>query len=226
MKTMKTKLGTELQIINLKGKDYMMVHQRLVWFREEHPNWSIETEFVSLSDKLATAKATIKDAGKLIATAHKQENIDNFGDFMEKAETGAVGRALLLCGYGTAFAASDLDEGERIVDAPIEPKKTGSAPVKAVVIQNNSEVKKVKIDSIINSALLGKYPEFAGLTYRQAANKNPNLFIRFSTGLLESAMKKPDSDKWKQSNIAEQKHYIEYAKSISQNVEQTDEIPF
>jgi hypothetical protein len=122
---MKTKAGTQLQIIKLKGKDYMMVHQRLVWFREEHPNWSIETEFVTLSDEAATAKATIKDeTGKVIATAHKQENTAGFGDFMEKAETGAVGRALLLCGYGTAFAAADLDEGERIVDTPVETKKT------------------------------------------------------------------------------------------------------
>jgi ribosomal protein S27AE len=51
---------------------------------------------------------------------------------MEKAETGSVGRALSLCGYGTQFA-SELEEGQRIVDAPINgrlvsPPKTDPRP--------------------------------------------------------------------------------------------------
>ena len=36
-----------------------------------------------------------------------------------KAETGAVGRALAMCGYGT-LQAPEFDEGERIADAPLE----------------------------------------------------------------------------------------------------------
>ena len=41
---------------------------------------------------------------------------------MEKAETGSIGRALAYCGYGTQFAASELEEApERPVDAPISP---------------------------------------------------------------------------------------------------------
>ena len=39
----------------------------------------------------------------------------------EKAETKAVGRALAMLGYGTQFAP-ELDEGERIVDSPVERK--------------------------------------------------------------------------------------------------------
>ena len=38
----------------------------------------------------------------------------------EKAETKAVGRALAMLGYGTQFAADELDEGERIADTPID----------------------------------------------------------------------------------------------------------
>ncbi len=47
-KTYRTHKGTELPILNLRGRDYLEVKYRLVWFREEHPDWSIETEFMSV----------------------------------------------------------------------------------------------------------------------------------------------------------------------------------
>lgn len=126
-RTFTTAHGTELPILNLKGKDYLEVKYRLVWFREEHPQWSIETSFLNADDRSATARAVVKDeSGRIIATSHKAEHAGNFPDFMEKAETGAIGRALALIGYGTQFCADELDEGERIVDAPAHA--VGRAP--------------------------------------------------------------------------------------------------
>lgn len=114
----RTEKGTELPLINLKGKSYLQVAHRLVWFREDHPDWAIETEIHSISESEALIRAVIKDAaGKTVATAHKSESKAGFGDFIEKAETGAIGRALAYCGYGTQFT-EDLDEGSRIADAP------------------------------------------------------------------------------------------------------------
>jgi hypothetical protein len=121
-RTFETPKGTELPILNLRGKDYLEVKYRLVWFREDHPQWSIETEFVSITDRSACARAMVKDeTGRVIATSHKAETANHFPDFMEKAETGAIGRALALIGYGTQFCADELDEGDRIVDAPAQP---------------------------------------------------------------------------------------------------------
>lgn len=123
----KTAKGTELPLLNLRGKEYLTVAQRLVWFREEHPDWTIVTE---LEDKnweqmWVIMRAVIMDTDKrILAVARKSESKKGFNDFLEKAETGAVGRALALLGYGTQFAGDELDEGERIVDAPQEPKKS------------------------------------------------------------------------------------------------------
>lgn len=116
----KTKKGTELPLMILKGKEYLQVAHRLVYFREEHPDWGIETDFVVLTEKNAIARAVIKDAmGRIIATSHKEESAQDFSQgFREKAETGAIGRALALCGFGTQFEP-DLDEGKRVVDSPI-----------------------------------------------------------------------------------------------------------
>jgi hypothetical protein len=92
--------------------------------RREHPDWSILTESVQVAEKAVAIKAVIKDAQeRVIATAHKKETEIGFPDYIEKAETGAVGRALAMCGYGT-LQASEFDEGEKITDSLFE-KTTG-----------------------------------------------------------------------------------------------------
>ena len=104
------------------GKLYLKVADRLVWFREEKPLWSIETEpvEVDIAAGYAVFKAHIKDeTGRIIGEGTKMENKQGFPDYLEKAETGSIGRALLTCGYGTAFAP-ELDEGERLADAPVD----------------------------------------------------------------------------------------------------------
>lgn len=123
----KTKAGTQLPLIDLKGKPYLQVAHRLVWFREEHGDWSIDTDITG-DETVTLAKATIKDeTGRVIATAHKREHKVHFQDHAEKAETGAIGRALALCGYGTQFAP-DMDEGDSIVDSPVARPTKSAEP--------------------------------------------------------------------------------------------------
>lgn len=126
-KSFKTEKGTELPILNLKGKEYLQVAHRLVWFREEHPRGTIRTTMVAQGgegkDEFAVFRAEIMidtDKGPmLVSTAHKKETLGGFADYIEKCETGAVGRALALLGFGTQFAADELEEGNRLADAPL-----------------------------------------------------------------------------------------------------------
>jgi hypothetical protein len=106
--------------------DYLPVAARIAWFRREHPLWSIITEVEQLANKAVVMKATIKDMlGTVIATARKKETEADFPDYIEKAETGAIGRALAMCGYGT-LQAQEFDEAERLADAPIEKAKNSN----------------------------------------------------------------------------------------------------
>lgn len=134
MKTVKTSKGTELPLLNLKGKDYLQVAHRIQWFNESESNFEINTSLVSCTEEetVARAEVIVKDTqGNVIkkATATKRENKSHFVDHTEKAETAALGRALAMLGYGTQFAISDLDEGERLADAPLDNPKTAE-PVK------------------------------------------------------------------------------------------------
>lgn len=129
MKVFKTPKGTEIAVLNLKGKDYLTVPYRIVWFREEHPDWFIGTSYIRLDDNVAVCKAEIFDEqNKLRAMAHKREDKMHFADFTEKAETSAIGRALALIGYGTQFAP-DLEEGDRLADAPLPAFDVDNLPV-------------------------------------------------------------------------------------------------
>lgn len=104
--------------------DYLPVAARIAWFRKDHPYWSNITKVVRLADKAVVMKAIIKDMqGTVIATARKKETEIGFPDYIEKAETGVVGRALAMCGYGT-LQAPEFDEQERLADSPVEKAKT------------------------------------------------------------------------------------------------------
>ncbi len=137
-------------LIQLKSKngsaDYLPVQWRLVWFREQCPEGVIETEMVHLdpnreteeevytwnsetrrSEKIVKRangfvvfRAAIKDGKGGMATATKSERAASFADYIEKAETGAIGRALAMLGYGTQFTGDELNEEHRIVDAPVD----------------------------------------------------------------------------------------------------------
>jgi transposase-like protein len=116
-------------LIDLRGKKYLEVKWRLVWFREEHQDYTIQTELVNFDPENhhAIFKATISNnEQRPLSSGYGSESARDFRDYIEKAETKAVGRALAMLGYGTQFAP-EMEEGERIVDAPISPKRQTSS---------------------------------------------------------------------------------------------------
>lgn len=127
MSSVKTAKGTELPLLSVQGKPYLQVPWRVLWFCEEKPDWSIETEVISHTQESSLVRASVKNPeGRVLRTAYKQEDKTGFKDHLEKAESGAIGRALGFLGYGTQFAL-ELDEGERLADSPIQQPNT---PVK------------------------------------------------------------------------------------------------
>jgi hypothetical protein len=102
--------------------DYLEVKWRLVWLREIHPDATVETELVSHSEQMAIFRARVAIPGGGSATGYGSEGYSDFREYIEKAETKAIGRALAALGFGTQFCP-DFDFGAssgHVVDSPID----------------------------------------------------------------------------------------------------------
>lgn len=104
-----------MKTINIKGKEYVEVAERIRAFRQLHPNWSIETAILSNVDGIVLMQAVIKDeTGRVLATGHAFEKQDstyiNQTSYIENCETSAVGRALGMLGIGIDTAIASAEE--------------------------------------------------------------------------------------------------------------------
>jgi len=108
-------------LMSIQGKPYLKTASRIDWLNETESSYDIETEHISITDTHAVFRCRVKimDANGVIvkaATGYGSESKGDFGDFIEKAETKALGRALGKLGFGTPE-----DDGATVgrpVDAP------------------------------------------------------------------------------------------------------------
>ena len=83
--------------------------------RREHPDAEIVTEHVQIDESAAIFKATVRLPSGGMATGYGSETASDFGDFIEKAETKAIGRALNALGYGAQFGERGSEEAAEVV---------------------------------------------------------------------------------------------------------------
>ena len=111
------------------GKVYVEVCKRLQGFWEMFPNGRIITEFIELTEDHAICRALVYDGEIWLATGTAREDkgagFINKTNYVENAETSAVGRALGNLGIGSVDSIASADEVQRaeIKQAP-EKKPT------------------------------------------------------------------------------------------------------
>ncbi len=98
--------------VNIHGKEYKTVAERVAAFREVSADLTIETEIVLWEGDDVIVRASISNNGKLIATglAHEVRGSTNINktSHVENCETSAIGRALAAFGLGgTEYASAD-----------------------------------------------------------------------------------------------------------------------
>ena len=121
---------TKDKAIDIKGKDYILVKDRVLFFNEEYINGSIATELVSEpTAEMVVIKAIVTpdvENPTRIFTGYSQatwgEGMVNKTAAIENCETSAIGRALGAMGIGVLDSIASADEMRKTEYAnPSEP---------------------------------------------------------------------------------------------------------
>lgn len=123
------KTPQNLPTIDLKGKEYVQVKDRIIYFNEKYPAGKIETaptfqgNHVLCSTKV-TPDITLPDR---FFTGHSYGTI-NAEKAFEKLETVAVGRALAMMGIGVLESVASADEINEWQASTAHPSYPQNAP--------------------------------------------------------------------------------------------------
>lgn len=128
-------VNNRINKVDIKGKMYAQVNDRVMAFRELCPEGVIESEIVHMQDGVVVIKATIRDEnGGVLATglAYEREGSTfiNKTSYIENCETSAVGRALGFLGIG---ADGSICSAEELANAINQQDKISMREEKAVV---------------------------------------------------------------------------------------------
>lgn len=110
----------KLKTINIKGKEYVPVHVRIMEFHKLYPKGKIESEYESVRQTWVVKSKVTPDCEKpdRYYTGLAQEIIGEKGvnktSALENAETSAVGRALGMLNIGIDAGIASADEMKKV----------------------------------------------------------------------------------------------------------------
>ena len=118
------RVNSEIKMIDMKGKDYAMVPERVTAFRKLFPEGFIRTEIVSINEQAVLMQAKVgyykEDLTEVVlatgyAKEEKGKGMVNGTSHIENCETSAVGRALGMIGLG--LNGGGICSAEELVNA-------------------------------------------------------------------------------------------------------------
>jgi hypothetical protein len=115
-----------MKTIDIKGKEYVTVNERIKHFIENKKDWYFLTEVLEKTEKTILMKATVYNPlHQPVANGHAYEVADstfiNKTSHIENCETSAIGRALGMIGIGIDTSIASADE---VANAIINQGKT------------------------------------------------------------------------------------------------------
>ena len=142
-------MKTKLKTTNIRGKEYVEVHTRIQYFRENFKDWALTSdierlEFITIDDKeylMCVMKSVVKNPDGIVkstGTAYEILGSSNVNktSFIENCETSANGRALGNLGIGIDTSIASADE------------------VKIAIQSSNKTETKIKLTKNIYEAML------------------------------------------------------------------------
>ena len=135
------KANETIGTIDVKGKQYAEVNQRIKAYRMIYPTGTIRTDMVSNENGICVFRAAIFDeADNLLATgtAYEKENASfiNKTSYIENCETSAIGRALGIAGFGIDTSIASAEEVQNAIANQEEPKKNDNKKLELMIKLN------------------------------------------------------------------------------------------
>ena len=168
------KANAQIHTIEVNGKNYAEVNQRIKAFRMVHPNGGIETAIVSDQNGRCVIAAKVTDeAGNILGTgtAYEKEgsNFVNKFSYIENCETSAVGRALGMAGFGIDTSVASYEEVANAIKQQDASKPVDKKMAMAFKDRcgGNADLEKYVLDGL-------KIKAFTELTNEMAASLNAN----------------------------------------------------
>lgn len=137
--------------VEIKGKKYAEVNQRIMAFRSVFPEGFIRTEIVSHDDNVVVIRAEVGNDGKILGTgtAFEEQNANyiNKTSYIENCETSAVGRALGMAGFGTDMAVASAEEMQTVAKTRESDEKSVEFIQSAIISDDKQMVLKKMCES-------------------------------------------------------------------------------
>jgi len=122
----------KMKTIDIKGKAYIEVNERIKHFRENYKGYSLISELVSNENGVCIFKASVLNENREeVATGYAYEkegsSFINKTSYIENCETSAWGRALGNFGIGIDTSIASADEVVNAIANQNTPKKASKS---------------------------------------------------------------------------------------------------
>ena len=163
-------VNAKLSTMDIKGKKYIPVNERVKAFRMLYPEGQIITELVRYEDGIVIMKAIIGDGmGKTLAIDYAKEvegssNI-NRTSAVENCSTSAVGRALGFLGIGIDTSIASYEEVQN-AQMNQEANQLATPSEKAGLIAS-ARAKGIEVEELLKMVGFDREKQPEGMTAKQ-----------------------------------------------------------
>ena len=177
-----TKVNSQLKTMDIKGKKYVPVNERIKAFRMLYPEGKIKTELVKYDDGIVIMKAEVygmrtvaeeedftEGFCDLLASGYAKEvegssNI-NRTSALENAETSAVGRALGMLGIGIDTSVASFEE---VTNAQLNQEANALAtPIEKAGLLASCKARGMDINELLKLVGFDREKQPEGMTAKQ-----------------------------------------------------------
>ena len=163
--------------VNIKGKSYVLVNERVTEFHKLYPNGRIESELIEFTDRYIMKTIVIPDIKKpeRFFTGYAYEMVGssqiNKTSALENCETSSVGRALGFLGIGIDGSIASAEEVENAIHQQKNDKEIIEPESESVTEQQKNKF----LELIKHEAFKGTKKETEKWWQSVFDSKNPHI---------------------------------------------------